>query len=129
MQSQPYAPYHPISRGHLMRRTHTLTSEASPTMTPAGSFEEVSPTNSRRSSLATTIGGDGIELLPAITMSIDDHLLQVPVDPNAMLHAERPPQRQDTVDRIPMRARSQSWLIRTRHLIGKHHVSVLDGYF
>ena len=125
MQSPPY---HPISRSPLMRRTHTLTSDASPTMTPMGSFEEVSPTNSRKSSLATTIGGDGFEL-PAITLPIDEHLLQVPVDPNAMLHAERPPHRQDTIERIPMRARSQSWLIRTRHLIGKHHVSGGGGYF
>ncbi|CAJ0927703.1 unnamed protein product, partial [Mesorhabditis belari] len=29
---------------------------------------------------------------------------------------ERPPHQPDVIEKIPMRARSQSWLIRTRHL-------------
>uniref|UniRef100_A0AC35UAK8 PHB domain-containing protein n=1 Tax=Rhabditophanes sp. KR3021 TaxID=114890 RepID=A0AC35UAK8_9BILA len=32
------------------------------------------------------------------------------------IEIERPPHRRDTLEKIPIRARSQSWLIRTRHL-------------
>ncbi|KAI1716288.1 SPFH domain / band 7 family domain-containing protein [Ditylenchus destructor] len=35
---------------------------------------------------------------------------------------EAPPHRKDTVERIPIRARSQSWLIRTRHLLDEDKV-------
>lgn len=117
----PVTPVAPQSRVHLMRRTHTL-SDVSPSMTPRGSFDELSPsTSSRKSSLSPSMTGGDIEL-PALTVITiaDENLLQVPVDPRTMF--EKPPQRTDTAERIPMRARSQSWLIRTRHLIGKHHV-------
>jgi len=46
------------------------------------------------------------------------HYLRVPSPHDVgLLQFESPPHRKDTIEKIKMRARSQSWLIRTRHLI------------
>ncbi|CAD5229178.1 unnamed protein product [Bursaphelenchus okinawaensis] len=50
--------------------------------------------------------------------SRDPHFLAPPTPYESKLfEGEAPPHRRDTLEKIPIRARSQSWLIRTRHLL------------
>uniref|UniRef100_A0A183CEG9 PHB domain-containing protein n=1 Tax=Globodera pallida TaxID=36090 RepID=A0A183CEG9_GLOPA len=72
----------------------------------------------------------GTPPLPTVPMR---RLTRFQLDPNRLAppsvyalgitDGEAPPQRKDTVEKIPIRARSQSWLIRTRHLLDDEKVS------
>jgi erythrocyte band 7 integral membrane protein len=100
----PPLPSAPISqlplthrRERLMKRHHTLTSE---TDTPSGSFDD----------------GGNSSIPPASPKS--PGFLEVPdISFTAVQQLELPPHRRDTLEKIPRRARSQSWLVRTRHLL------------
>uniref|UniRef100_A0A8R1UIM4 PHB domain-containing protein n=1 Tax=Pristionchus pacificus TaxID=54126 RepID=A0A8R1UIM4_PRIPA len=91
-------------RQRLMRRTHTLQSD----YTNATSMDVDSlRSESRRSSSEKTL-----------TPPIDPNRLQVPTIFDChIVDFERPPHERDVIEKIPMRARSQSWLIRTRHML------------
>uniref|UniRef100_A0A914XFU9 Band 7 domain-containing protein n=1 Tax=Plectus sambesii TaxID=2011161 RepID=A0A914XFU9_9BILA len=118
----PHRP-RPTSRERTMRRGHTMTERmresegtATPTITPSGSFDEwgQSPPDSRRSSF----GNDPTDVLASSSPRSRVDFLELPTAEHAgMMEGELAPRKQDSVDRIPMRARSQSWLIRTRHLL------------
>ncbi|GMT32585.1 hypothetical protein PFISCL1PPCAC_23882 [Pristionchus fissidentatus] len=87
-------------RQRLMRRTHTLQSEN---------------TN------ATSVDGDSLKSSSSdktLTPPVDPHRLRVPtIFDSRIIDFERPPHERDVIEKIPMRARSQSWLIRTRHML------------
>nr|CDJ85666.1 Band 7 protein domain containing protein [Haemonchus contortus] len=55
---------------------------------------------------------------PSSPPVIDRNLLFVPdIHELSLDKGEKPPHKRDVIEKIPMRARSQSWLIRTRHLL------------
>ncbi|TKR58455.1 hypothetical protein L596_029897 [Steinernema carpocapsae] len=110
-------------RERLMKRTHTLTSEV---WTPSGSVED-SPRMSRSSSShesSVTRGGDP-------SRGIDKSRLTAPTAIDVGLEKmERPPHRRGTLENIQMRTRSQSWLIRSRHLFDdskQRQTPIIDG--
>lgn len=114
-----------MRRGHTITETERLMREGegtpTPTMTPSGSFDEwgQSPPDSRRSSFGNDL--TDVALGSSSARSRVDFLeLPTVEDIGAM---ELAPHKQDAVERIPMRARSQSWLIRTRHLLHEQRVS------
>ncbi|CAB3400903.1 unnamed protein product [Caenorhabditis bovis] len=90
-------------RQRIMRRIHTLQSEDTGYSNDA---------DSRQSSTAS------VKDDPVPKMSIDPNLLFVPdVKTLGLDKGDPPPHKRDAIEKIPMRARSQSWLIRTRHLL------------
>ncbi|CAL2048942.1 unnamed protein product [Caenorhabditis brenneri] len=92
-------------RQRIMRRIHTLQSE------DTGYSNEA---DSRRSSTASV--KDEASAPPSA--SINPNLLFVPdIRSLGLDRGEVPPHKRDAIEKIPMRARSQSWLIRTRHLL------------
>ncbi|CAD6189095.1 unnamed protein product [Caenorhabditis auriculariae] len=89
-------------RQRLMRRIHTLQSEET------ASYD----LESRRSSSSS------VRMETPPQMPINPKLLFVPdVHVLGLDRGEEPPHKRDAIEKIPMRARSQSWLIRTRHLL------------
>uniref|UniRef100_A0A914BUB4 Band 7 domain-containing protein n=1 Tax=Acrobeloides nanus TaxID=290746 RepID=A0A914BUB4_9BILA len=85
-------------RINLLRQSQKKTSE--PGTPPHGSFDEGSSPSSRRTSEDLLHSG----LVPPTPAEV------------GLTRMERAPRRRDTLEKIPMRARSQSWLLRTRRL-------------
>ncbi|KAI6173878.1 Band 7 protein domain containing protein [Aphelenchoides besseyi] len=106
----------------MKRRTQTITSDN----TPTESFEEPLVT-SQRSPAAHSVHahffdyGLGTPPPPSnvfLTPSMEaGHLRPPTVFEAGLTRLEPKPHRRDTLEKIPIRARSQSWLIRTRHLL------------
>ncbi|VDL70368.1 unnamed protein product [Nippostrongylus brasiliensis] len=92
-------------RQRLMRRIHTLQSEDQSTHGSSLDLDFSLPLDDDEPSIDTT---------PRINRNLlfvpDIHALELD-------RGERPPHKRDVIEKIPMRARSQSWLIRTRHLL------------
>uniref|UniRef100_A0A1I7WPL2 Uncharacterized protein n=1 Tax=Heterorhabditis bacteriophora TaxID=37862 RepID=A0A1I7WPL2_HETBA len=97
-------------RQRLMKRVHTLQSEDQQTSTRGSSLE----LDSHRSSFHSEDEGE---------KQIDTSKLFVPdIKALGLDRGETPPHKRDMIEKIPMRARSQSWLIRTRHLLHEERV-------
>lgn len=87
-----------------MRRIHTLQSEDQSTHGSSLDLDFSFPLDEEES---------GPEPVP-----INRNLLFVPdIHTLELDKGEKPPHKRDVIEKIPMRARSQSWLIRTRHLL------------
>ncbi|RCN44440.1 hypothetical protein ANCCAN_09577 [Ancylostoma caninum] len=95
-------------RKRLMRRIHTFQSEDQ--STHDSEFELDFP----------SVHYDDDDDNPSDTASqqVNRNLLFVPdIHELKLDEGEKPPHKRDVIEKIPMRVRSQSWLIRTRHLL------------
>ncbi|KAL6725336.1 hypothetical protein Aduo_007395 [Ancylostoma duodenale] len=93
-------------RKRMMRRIHTFQSEDQ--STHGSEFELDFP------SVHYDDGDDNA----SDSQQVNRNLLFVPdIHELKLDEGERPPHKRDVIEKIPMRVRSQSWLIRTRHLL------------
>ncbi|CAJ0596843.1 unnamed protein product [Cylicocyclus nassatus] len=95
----------PSTRGkRLMQRIHTLRSEDGGSA--AGDFDDLD---------FPTVHHDDEEEKPTSSHSVNKNLLFAPSFDE--LKGEKPPHEKDLVEKIRMRGRSQSWMIRTRQIL------------
>ncbi|CAI4233248.1 unnamed protein product [Auanema sp. JU1783] len=96
-------------RNRLMRRVHTLQSEDVSAYGSSLELDSMRDSADGQSS-ESDHAGDAQQPNPAF--------LRVPTMHELGLdYGEARPHKRDAIEKIPMRARSQSWLIRTRHLL------------
>ncbi|KHJ76660.1 hypothetical protein OESDEN_23720 [Oesophagostomum dentatum] len=105
-------------RKRMMRRIHTFQSEEQSTHGSTQSFDLDFPSEHH----------DDEETSSAVFQQpANPNLLFVPNIHDLKLdEGEKPPHKRDVIEKIPMRVRSQSWLIRTRHLLHEERVSEAD---
>ncbi|ETN83760.1 hypothetical protein NECAME_17348, partial [Necator americanus] len=101
-------------RKRLMKRIHTFQSEEQ--SAHGSSFDVDFPSVHFDSDVSETS-----------SPNIDRTLLFVPDAHELKLDkGEKPPHKRDVIEKIPMRVRSQSWLIRTRHLLHEERVERVE---
>ncbi|RCN50177.1 hypothetical protein ANCCAN_03782 [Ancylostoma caninum] len=95
-------------RKRLMRRIHTFQSEDQ--STHGSEFELDFP--------SVHYDDDDDNASDITSQQVNRNLLFVPdIHELKLDEGEKPPHKRDVIEKIPMRVRSQSWLIRTRHLL------------
>ncbi|KJH46082.1 SPFH/Band 7/PHB domain protein [Dictyocaulus viviparus] len=95
-------------RQRLMRRIHTLQSEDRTTHDSSSDMNFSLRTEEEQLDEDKKINRNLLFVPDIHTLHLDT--------------GEKPPHKRDVIEKIPMRARSQSWLIRTRHLLHEERV-------